>query len=153
MSKLSDEDIRHLVEITDDMAENSEAEGDSDADDDVPIHLLDTEDGEANNSSLASDMPHESDECGPQEAEENDEEDGNVSDSLSDDEDFHWDRVVNPPPQFSNTNFMQPCGISHNAAVNLESPLEIFMLLLTPIFMEYIVVQSNVYATQKKMLS
>jgi hypothetical protein len=27
MSKLSDDDIRHLVEITDDMAENSEAEG------------------------------------------------------------------------------------------------------------------------------
>jgi hypothetical protein len=59
MSKLSDEDIRHLVEITDDMAENSEAEGDSDADNGVPIHLLDTEEGEANNSSLASDMPHE----------------------------------------------------------------------------------------------
>jgi len=149
MSKLSDEDIRHLVEITDDMAENSEAEGDSDADDDVPIHLLETEEGEANNSSLASDMSHESGECGPQEAEENDEEEGNVPDSLSDDEDFHWDRVVSPPPQFSNTNFMQPCGISHNAAVNLESPLEIFMLLLTPTFMEYIVAQSNVYATQK----
>jgi len=59
MSKLSDEDIRHLVEITDDMAENSEAEGDSDADDDVPIHLLETEEEEANDSSLAIDMPHE----------------------------------------------------------------------------------------------
>jgi len=58
MSKLSDEDIRHLVEITD-MAENSEAEGDSDADDDVPIHLLETEEEEANDSSLAIDMPHE----------------------------------------------------------------------------------------------
>jgi hypothetical protein len=64
-------------------------------------------------------------------------------------DDFHWNRVVSPPQQFSNTNFTQPCAISLNAAVNLKSPLEIFMLLLTPTFMGYIVAQSNLYATQK----
>jgi hypothetical protein len=65
--KLSDNDIRHLVKIN--MAENSEAEGDFNADNDVPIHVLGTEEKEKNYSSLATDMPHESDKSGPQETE------------------------------------------------------------------------------------
>jgi hypothetical protein len=75
---------------------------------------LDAEQKEANDSSLANEMPNESDESGPQGAEEDEE--GNESDSLSVDEDFHWDRVVSPPPVFQHQlyvtmwNFSQCCS-------------------------------------------
>lgn len=165
------DDISFLSQyiISDEMAENSEAEGDEDADD-----FMDTQRGiqtpastRSNASATASSdniqmLNLESDEVedcqdvtleqepieSPQPRQSRKCSDEDEDSSLSDEEDITWTKAFRFPQKFSKYKFSQPFGITRNAQIDLNSPVQIFMSVLTATFLQHIVDQSNLYSMQ-----
>lgn len=162
------DDVAYLISyVNDDMAVNSEAEGDSDADDNVPLGSL-ISSGRSSRASeqamslqniveddtLEMELVRESvsaiQEDGPrprifdQEDEKSDEE----SSTSSEDESTKWTRSDATPQTFAKSNFSRRFGVTGKNEFDLSSPKKIFLTVISTIFLQYIVEQSNLYAIQ-----
>lgn len=145
-----------LQEFDDEMAENSDVGGDSDADDNIPLSRL----GSTRSSSSSELGPNaESDDESeiiaqveevPKPRTLSDLEDESASSTSSSDEDVStWTkRASHLPPKFSSTNFDRPFGTTKYCEVEECKPLNFFMKVLSSIFLRYIIYQSNLYASQ-----
>ncbi|XP_031338793.1 piggyBac transposable element-derived protein 2-like [Photinus pyralis] len=115
-------DVEFLLStINDDMAVDSDVGGDDDADDNIP-------------SSRCSIAPSTSTSFSNQ-FEDSDNEDSESSEAK--------------PPMFQGSTFDRPFGISKKAQFDITSPLSIFLNVMTNLFLQYIVDQSNLYAIQR----
>ncbi|KAB0805174.1 hypothetical protein PPYR_02144 [Photinus pyralis] len=131
-------DVEFLLStINDDMAVDSDVGGDDDADDNIP-------------SSRCSIAPSTSTSFSNQ-FEDSDNEDSESSEGClsADDETFDWQKISAKPPMFQGSTFDRPFGISKKAQFDITSPLSIFLNVMTNLFLQYIVDQSNLYAIQR----
>lgn len=77
------------------------------------------------------------------------EEDTTTTDSDEDYDKFVWTKTSCTPQQYSNYNFSQPFGITQDVQIDISSPIQIFMTVITEDFLQYIVDQSNIYGLQQ----
>ena len=119
------------------MAEDSEVEGDEDADDCLPVSInnsVDSEDAE----------PGPSHRCDDKQIENEVEEDEKVneeSESTDDEDVLNWSKNGKVPQQFSSTSFSEPFRLSYNAEVEVNSPVKIFKQFLPITFLEFTVLR------------
>lgn len=149
---LTEEEILEMVSVTDNMAEDSEAGGDDDADDYLPtVSTPSTSTGVSLRCDFDDDDMMEDNVAPDVQNFRNDMEEEDIissSDECSENC-IEWNKTGQIPQMFANTDFSQPCGISGRAQVNINSPMEILLLFLNLDFLQNIVLQSNLYANQR----
>lgn len=67
----------------------------------------------------------------------------------SDEEHPHWVRASKDPNNFNNFMFTQRFRLTISVQIKIDNPIQIFPNVLTKMFLQYIVGQSNLYALQK----
>ncbi|XP_050300027.1 piggyBac transposable element-derived protein 4-like [Anthonomus grandis grandis] len=170
-------DVEYLLSvIDDDMAINSEAEGDSDADHELPLSTFANTSSTRFSSPTLSDQSFLSnyvDEGEIREESANEEEatkfaekpekaspriineeerDETSSSDVSDEEagPTTWARQSQTPKQYKDHGEDFSClfGVSKNIKIDIFRPCNIFLSVLSNIFLQYIVEQSNLYTIQ-----
>ncbi|GBM23181.1 PiggyBac transposable element-derived protein 2 [Araneus ventricosus] len=135
-----------LAFITDEMAENSDLEGDEDPDDALPDQ---TTPNDISFQDMEESFHSSDDDALPCEVTENpvimDEED-NPDESDLEAFDITWEKKLTPPKSFSSYQLCQNYG--NAVTVDSDAPHLIFSLFFTSTFMNLIVEQSNLYASQ-----
>lgn len=146
-------DVEYVLSmVNDDMAVNSEAEGDDDAEDTLTHsrsrRLEDSAEGEDEKPTRNS-FSMENDQPGEREINDSEEDDNSSSENASEGEtdQLEWEKMSRDPFLFQNSSFNQHYGIK-NIEVDLNSPKKIFLCVMSNIFLQYIVDQSNIYAYQ-----
>ena len=165
----NDDDISQIFdilnEIDDNMAINSDDGGDSDAEDDVPMsmsssmnstsQLIDNEELEVlrqmnpTSSDEVPSIPFNSELLNDGDYVEKEEEDDDENTSSDEDDEFIWQRTSTTPAQFQNFKFDRPFGVSNKITFDIQNVMKSFYNVLTPTFLQYIVDQSNLYASQR----
>lgn len=132
-----------LITITDDMAIDSDAEGDEDADDNFALPSPSENTSATDCSFLSSDVLEDQESLGSEafpktDNDENlqqnvnfqtlgqDGESSSSSEENSDDEIFDWQRKSETPKEFLQTQFSQRFGITRRAQFDVYQPISIF---------------------------
>ncbi|KAK9717086.1 Transposase IS4 [Popillia japonica] len=151
-------DVEYLLNyINDDMAEDSEAEGDEDAEDNLTIpentsqpsssnNFIDNNTDPAIDIILNEELERRENQCRRKDPSESSSEESDSE--YETDRGHNWKRHFRPPQTVANTNFDHPFGIS-NIQLDLQKPSQILETILTVAFLQYICDESNIYAKQK----